>query len=99
MWTTHSCADLATLKERWTQVIERRARFVSELDDAKLNTEFAFKLLSGDASSMRLADQMQHVVNHATLHRGQVVALIRQLGVEPPATDLIFYLRRELSPR
>lgn len=99
MWTIHSCADLATLKERWTQVIERRARFVSELEDVKLNTEFAFKLLSGDAGSTRLADQMQHVVNHATLHRGQVVGLMRQLGVEPPATDLIFYLRRELSPR
>jgi uncharacterized damage-inducible protein DinB len=35
---------------------------------------------------------MQHVVNHATLHRGQVVGMIRQLGITPPATDLLFYL-------
>jgi uncharacterized damage-inducible protein DinB len=72
---------------------------MSQLDDERLNTELAFKLLSGDASSMRLIDQMQHVVNHATLHRGQVVGMIRQLGFEPPATDLLFYLRREVSPK
>ena len=27
------------------------------------------------------------------LHRGQVVGMLRQLGVKPPVTDLIFYLR------
>ena len=77
----------------------RRSKYVSELDDAKLTSELAFKLLSGDASSMRLVDQMQHVANHATMHRGQVVGMIRQLGIEPPSTDLIFYLRKEISPK
>ena len=32
-----------------------------------------------------------HVVNHATLHRGQIVGMLRQLGVTPPATDIVFY--------
>ena len=39
-----------------------------------------------------------HVVNHATLHRGQVVAMLRQLGMTPPGTDLIYYYR-ELEAR
>jgi len=99
LWTTESCADLATLKERWSNLVDQRTRYVSELDDASLAAELSFKLLSGDPGSMRLSDQMQHVVNHATLHRGQVVGMIRQLGIEPPATDLIFYLRREISPK
>jgi len=38
---------------------------------------------------------MQHVANHATLHRGQVVGMMRQLGIAPPSTDLFFFLRRE----
>jgi len=33
------------------------------------------------------------VVNHATLHRGQAMSLLRQLGVAPPPTDLMFYYR------
>jgi uncharacterized damage-inducible protein DinB len=98
LWTTESCADLATLNQRWRDVVDRRARFISELDESRLMAELPFKLLSGDPSSMRLVDQMQHVANHATLHRGQVVGMIRQLGIAPPSTDLLFYLRREISP-
>src|SRR5687768_6842004 len=98
-WTTQSCADLAALKDRWMAVVDRRWRYVLELDNAKLASELPFKLLSGDPSSMRLGDQMQHVANHATMHRGQVVGMIRQLGIEPPSTDLLFYLRPEISPK
>ena len=99
MWTPDSCSNLATLQDRWGEVIDRRTRYVSVLDEDKLDADLHFKLLSGDASSMRLVHQMQHVVNHATMHRGQVVGMIRQLGLDPPATDLIFYLRREISPK
>jgi len=96
LWTTDSCADLKVLTKRWDEVIERRAQLISELDEPRLAAELSFKLLSGDPNTLRLADQMQHVVNHATLHRGQVVGMIRQLGIAPPATDLLFYLRREI---
>jgi len=96
LWRTESCPDLATLNHRWRDVVDRRARYISELDEPRLAVELPFKLLSGDPNSMRLVDQMQHVANHATLHRGQVVGMIRQLGIVPPSTDLLFYLRREI---
>ena len=99
LWTTESSPDLATLNERWRDIIDRRARYISELDETRLAAELPFKLLSGDPNAMRLVDQMQHVANHATLHRGQVVGMIRQLGIDPPSTDLLFYLRREISPK
>ena len=86
------------MKQRWGQLCAARSAFVSELNEDQLNGELEFRLLRGDASSMRLVDQMQHVVNHATMHRGQIIGMIRQLGIDPPATDLIFYLRRNISP-
>jgi uncharacterized damage-inducible protein DinB len=95
-WKTDSCPDLATLKQHWREVIDRRAQFIAALDESRLLAELPFTLLSGDPNSMRLVDQMQHVANHATLHRGQVVGMIRQLGIVPPSTDLLFYLRREI---
>src|SRR6187397_2052118 len=49
-WTTESCADLATLRDRWMAVVDQRWRYVSQLDDAKLTSELPFKLLSGDPS-------------------------------------------------
>ena len=99
LWTPESCADLATLNDRWTEVVDRRTRYVSQLDENKLGADLSFNLLSGDASSMRLVDQMRHVANHATMHRGQVVGMIRQMGIEPPSTDLLFYLRSDISPK
>ena len=99
MWTPEACGDLATLNERWSEVVDRRTQFISELNEDRLAAELSFKLLSGDPSSMRLVDQMRHVANHATMHRGQVVGMIRQLGIDPPSTDLLFYLRSEISPK
>lgn len=96
LWTTESCADLVTLQQRWRELIDRRTEFISNLDESRLTAELPFMLLSGDASSLPLVGQMQHVANHATLHRGQVVGMIRQLGIAPPSTDLLFYLRREI---
>jgi uncharacterized damage-inducible protein DinB len=38
------------------------------------------------------SDILQHVVNHGTYHRGNVTAMLRQLGHTGVATDYIFYL-------
>jgi uncharacterized damage-inducible protein DinB len=96
IWSTESCPDLTTLDTRWRQLRDRRTALLSELNEARLAAELSFTLLNGDPNSMRLVDQMQHVANHATMHRGQVVGMIRQLGIAPPSTDLLFYLRREI---
>lgn len=34
---------------------------------------------------------IMHLVNHSSLHRGQVVSMIRQVGGKPPNTDLFTY--------
>lgn len=93
LWKVETCPDLVTLRERWQQVCDRRSAFLAEMDDTRLNGPVTFKLLSGEADTLPLIGQMQHVANHATLHRGQVVGMIRQHGIGPPATDLLFYLR------
>src|SRR5213080_2568945 len=53
LWTTESCADLTKLNESWRAVVDRRARLISQLDESQFAAELPFKLLSGDASSMR----------------------------------------------
>ena len=40
----------------------------------------------------RLADLIQHAMNHSTYHRGQLAMLVRQLGHQPPATDFRVFL-------
>jgi len=37
---------------------------------------------------------VQHVVNHASYHRGQITTMLRQLGVKPAKSmDMIAYYR------
>jgi uncharacterized damage-inducible protein DinB len=90
-WTAAVCKDIPTLQSNWRPVIELRHGYLEKLTDAQLPQQLAFQRVNGEAGSLPLVQQMQHVVNHATLHRGQVVGMIRQLGVAPPATDLLFY--------
>jgi len=91
-WTVKYCDNLPQLREKWHPVIEKRRAYLERLTDPELPRDLTFKRLNGDMHTMPLLHQMQHVVNHATLHRGQVVGMIRQLGITPPATDLLFYL-------
>jgi uncharacterized damage-inducible protein DinB len=90
-WTAAVCKDIPILRGNWKTVIEHRHNYLEKLTDAQLPQQLSFKRVNGDAGSLPLVQQMQHVVNHATLHRGQVVGMIRQLGITPPATDLLFY--------
>lgn len=88
-----ACANVPELRTKWQPVVEARQALLAGLNEEDLQRAVAFKLLNGSDNSLPLVQQMQHVVNHATLHRGQVVGMIRQLGIAPPATDLLFFLR------
>ncbi|MEK3889441.1 DinB family protein [Bacillus sp. FSL K6-3431] len=39
-----------------------------------------------------LSELVQHVVNHGTYHRGNLTAMLRQLGYSSVPTDYVFYL-------
>jgi uncharacterized damage-inducible protein DinB len=42
---------------------------------------------------MSRADILLHVVNHTTYHRGHIAAMMYQIPVQPPTTDLPVFLR------
>lgn len=91
-WTIERCDSFPQLRTKWQAIVEKRQAYLAGLSDADLPRDLGFKRLNGEQYSLPLVQQMLHVVNHATLHRGQVVGMIRQLGITPPATDLLFYL-------
>ena len=93
LWQAGDFADIAAIRSRWSGIETERRAFVAGLNDDGMARDLSFRLLNGTADTLPLGGQMQHVVNHATLHRGQIVGMIRQLGVVPPATDYLFYLR------
>lgn len=77
----------------WQELQKKWEAWTDSLADRDLERVFEFKLRDGTAGQAVVWQIVMHVVNHATLHRGQVMAMLRQLGVKPPATDLIYYYR------
>ena len=91
IWTADDFADVAALRSRWREIEAERRQLLENLTEERLRQDLSYKNIKGEPFTLPLAEQMQHVVNHATLHRGQVVGMIRQLGVQPPAVDLLYY--------
>ncbi len=90
-WADLSSLDAITGQLRAIEA-ERR-ELLDSLDEEALHRDLAYRSIKGDPLTTRLDHQMQHVANHSTYHRGQLTTMIRQVGVKPPATDLIVWYR------
>jgi uncharacterized damage-inducible protein DinB len=55
------------------------------------DTIFHFRNLAGVDKAVVRWQVFRHIVNHGTYHRGQVANMLRQLGVKPPGTDLLYW--------
>jgi len=90
-WVTGS--SLSELRARLTELEAERDGFLGQLADADLERVVEYRRLSGEGYADPLAELVRHAVNHSTYHRGQLATLLRQVGVHPPGTDYIAYVR------
>ena len=86
-------ADIVALRDRWTLIEEHRADWFRSLRETDLAAPVSFRTLAGAAFETPLWELLQHVANHSTYHRGQVVTLLRQLGARGVTTDLLMWDR------
>lgn len=85
--------DLASLRARWEERERELNAFVSALTNERLNADVETRTLDGTRYAQPLWQMMQHLVNHGSYHRGQVTAMLRQLGQKGVSTDLIRFYR------
>ena len=69
--------------------------FLKSLSEEKINNPLQYIDFKGNTYSHPLYQQMQHKVNHSSYHRGQIITMLRQLGVTVVSTDLINYIRQK----
>jgi uncharacterized damage-inducible protein DinB len=94
LWTRHDALfnpdafpNLTTVQLKWAEVEKEQAEFVSRVTNESLEKVLPFR-----TTQISLANLMQHLVNHSTYHRGQIVLMLRQLDAEPLATDFHVFL-------
>ena len=84
-----------TAKQFWNDMQQKFSSFIVGLSDADLQKSISYTNTKGESYTTPLWQMMLQVVTHAMYHRGQIVTMLRQLGVKPVNTDIIFYFRQK----
>jgi uncharacterized damage-inducible protein DinB len=86
--------SFAELQKRWPEVWTALERWLEGIDEGDLAAVMPCRLSATRTRNFPRWEIIRHNVNHATLHRGQIVSMLRQLGAKPPNVDIIgFYMR------
>ncbi len=68
--------------------------WIASAEETELVKELSYRTMKGDAFVQPIKDILLHLNNHGTYHRGQLVTMLRQVGVDNiPQTDYILYSR------
>lgn len=85
--------DLASIRTAWSEQERQIRAFVARLGAAGIATALAYER-NGIRQAQPFWQMFQHLVNHGSYHRGQIVTMLRQLGAKPPTSlDLIAFYR------
>jgi uncharacterized damage-inducible protein DinB len=94
LMTEDDVPALADLHALWERVGREIAAFLGTMNDRKLQEPLKVTTTKGDQVLHTYGQTFLHVVDHSTYHRGQVITLMRQLGVTPPSTGMIRFFRQ-----
>lgn len=89
-WPAEESDDLSTFLKHVTGMRDH----VRGLDTRALLEVVTYKDLRGNEHRQPRHDMFMHCFNHSTYHRGQLVTMMRELGLEEiPASDLVVFQR------
>ncbi len=92
-------SSLDELRELWLGLLDNFVAWAESRTPEQWLADLEYRNSRGIEFRQPLWEVALHVVNHATLHRGQVLSMFRQLDRVPAGVDLIFYYRgKERAP-
>jgi uncharacterized damage-inducible protein DinB len=90
--------DVATLRAEWSALERQLRAYVSGMADGDQHRVTSYTLFSGASGASPFWQMLQHVVNHASYHRGQVTTMLRQIGAAPAKSMDLIAFYRERTP-
>lgn len=86
-------SDLQAIARVIDDVARGQQSFIEQISDDRLSERIAYINIKGERWEYTLAEMLQHLVNHSTYHRGQIVTLLRQAGATTvSSTDFLLYI-------
>ncbi|MBI4931699.1 MAG: DinB family protein [Bacteroidetes bacterium] len=82
--------------KHFLSVSKKITELVKEKDENYLQTPNTYKDTRGNSWTNTHWQMIMHCMNHSTFHRGQLITMMRAVGVTIiPATDMIVYFREQ----
>ena len=85
--------DFATLLPLIEQMESEWDQYLATLTDEGLEKIFEYTSYEGSRFRNSIGDILTQLFGHSWYHRGQIAALVRQMGGEPAVTDFVFWAR------
>jgi uncharacterized damage-inducible protein DinB len=86
-------SSFTDLRENQATINNWYENYIDNLCIEKYKEMVNFTFIGGVEGKMKRFEIIQHVVNHASYHRGHIEGVLYQMSVEPPTTDMPVFLR------
>jgi uncharacterized damage-inducible protein DinB len=81
-----------SIEETLKGLLEQSEVFANYLKGQELLNEFRFVRTKNLEGNFHQFELIEHCMNHSTFHRGQIITIGHQLGLnKAPSTDMLFY--------
>jgi uncharacterized damage-inducible protein DinB len=88
--------SIVELSNNLLQQSKQWKEWVDLATEAALEHEFIYRNTKKEQFKQPVSEALLHLFNHQSFHRGQLVTMLKQVGVtEIPVTDLIAFLRKK----
>lgn len=89
--------DLAGLRADWAASAAALRDWVTAQPPDVSERVIRYRNTKGQENATPVADIILQVSHHQAYHRGQIAHMLRQLGLQPAATDYIAFFREQQS--
>jgi uncharacterized damage-inducible protein DinB len=89
--------SLSDLAARVEEMHAAWSEYLAGIGDEKIASSFEYRSTEGVRYRNTVEDILTQLHGHSLYHRGQIALLLRSAGVEPPATDFVFWAREALG--
>lgn len=80
--------------DEYVNTSENFVEYIGSKDEDFINASTTYKNNKGEPCTTPNHGIIMHCMNHSTFHRGQLITILRELGISDlPPTDMIFFLR------
>jgi len=88
--------DFTELSKKLLELSRQWQEWIESANEVNITHVFAYQNSKKEHFKQPVYEMLLHLFNHQTFHRGQIITMLRQLGLDKiPPTDFIVFSRKK----